>query len=126
MVSPKIVTELPMPTRQTLITDSLSTPKPAKNPKEYKKRDQISEFDQKPISPPVSMASKFLTQTVSLTKTESLPLKSKGTAKDVMDIKTEKGRAERKISLEKQLNENTIKMNAIKKPKMQQIFIYFY
>ena len=34
MISPEIVNELPTPTKQTLITDSLFLPKPAKNPRD--------------------------------------------------------------------------------------------
>ena len=50
MISPKIVNEVSTPTNQTFIMDSLSLPKPAKNPRDYEKRDDVKEFEQKPIS----------------------------------------------------------------------------
>ena len=123
VVSPKIVNELPTPTKQTLIMDSLSLPKPAKNHRDYEKRDHVKEFEQEPISDmtlPVAMNTKLSTATINTTKTEILQQDpKKGTAKEKMDLKAAKRRAERKISLERQLSENTLKMNMIKKPKMQ-------
>ena len=75
MISQKIANELPTPTKQTLITGFLSLPKPAKNPKDYEKRDDVKEFEQKPISdmsPPVTMNPKLLATTISTAKTEIL------------------------------------------------------
>ena len=123
MISPEIVNELPTPTKQTLITDSLFLPKPAKNPRDYKKRDDIKEFEQKPISDmsqSVPMNPKLLAATDSTTKTEILQQAPKrGTAKEQMNLKAAKRRAKQKISLERQLSKNTMKMNMIKNPKMQ-------
>ena len=52
-----------------------------------------------------------------------------GSAKKVMDAsaaaRTTKRRAERKESLQRQLSENTAKMNIIKKPKIQEISSFF-
>ena len=50
-------------------------PKPAKTPKDYEKRDDVKEFEQKPISdmsPPVTMNPKLLATTISTAKTEIL------------------------------------------------------
>ena len=103
MISPKIVNEVSTPTNQTFIMDSLSLPKPAKNPRDYEKRDDVKEFEQKPISdmsPLVAMNSKLLAATVSTTKTEILQQSPKrDTVKEQMDLKAAKRRAERKISL---------------------------
>ena len=123
MISPKIVNELATPTKQTLITDSLFLPKPAKNPRDYKKRDDVKEFEQKPISDMsqlVPMNPELLAATVSTIKTEILQQAPKrGTAKEQMDLKAAKRWAKPKISLERQLSKNTMKMNMIKNPKMQ-------
>ena len=68
---------------------------------------------------PVTMNPKLLTGTISTTKTEIYQPPKRGTAKEQMDLKASKRRAKRKFSLERQLSENTIKMNMIKKLKMQ-------
>ena len=71
MISPKIVNEVSTPTNQTFIMDSLSLPKPAKNPRDYEKRDDVKEFEQKPISdmsPLVAMNPKLLAATISQQK----------------------------------------------------------
>ena len=86
MISSKIVNKLPMPTKQTLITDSPSLRKPARNPRNYKKIDDVKEFEQKPISdmsPPVVMNPKLLAATIRTIKTEILQHSPKsGTAKE--------------------------------------------
>ena len=89
-VSPRIVNELPAPTKQLLITDSLSKPK---NLKEYSKREEIHEFEQRPIQ--------HAPKTIQTTKIEVLPLIIKGTAKEQMDLRAAERRAERRINLEK-------------------------
>ena len=89
-VGPRIVNELPAPTKQLLITDSLSKPK---NLKEYNKREEIHEFEQRPIQ--------HAPKTIQTTKIEVLPLTIKGTAKEQMDLRAAKRRAERRINLEK-------------------------
>ena len=79
--------ELSAPTKQLLITDSLSKPK---NLKEYNEREEIHEFEQRPIQ-----------HALQTTKIEVLPLIIKGTAKEQMDLRAAKRKAERRISLEK-------------------------
>ena len=105
-------------------------PKPAKNPKDYEKRDDVKEFEQKPISdmsPPVTMNPKLLATTISTAKTEILQQSPKrGITKEQMVLKAAKRRAKRKICSERQLSENTMKMNMIKKPKMQEILFFLF
>ena len=82
--------ELSAPTKQLLITDSLSKPK---NLKEYTKTEEIHEFEQRPIQ--------HALKTIQTTKIEVLPLIIKGTAKEQMGLRAAERRAERRISLEK-------------------------
>ena len=70
-VGSKIVNEFPAPTKQLLMTDSLSKPK---NRKEYNKREEIHEFEQRPIQ--------HAPKTIQTTKIEVLPLRIKGPAKE--------------------------------------------
>ena len=44
-IAPKIINELPAPTKQVLVTDMLSK---AKNPKDYQNRE-VNEFEQTPL-----------------------------------------------------------------------------
>ena len=107
-IGPKIENKLPAPTKQLLITDSLSKPK---NPEEDKKREEIHKFEQRPIQQ--------VPKTIQATKIQVLPLRTRGTDKEQMDVRASKRRAERRISLEKQLSKNTARMNIIKKLKIQ-------
>ena len=103
-----------------------------KNPKDYQNRE-VCEFEQAPLyleksaidqTPPIAPAPKYRmrAETVGIKK-EIVVDKPDGTsisAKKVMDGSA-KRRNERKEILQKQLSENTTKMNIIKKSKNQQI-----
>ena len=101
-----------------MVTDILSK---GKSPKDYKDRE-VNENEQVPInikqqSPPPSLP-KTLPQKRDL-GIERAESKKTGynTAKSAMDYRVAKKRAERKKMLRRQLSENTVKMNLIKKSK---------
>ena len=135
-IAPKIINELPAPTKQVLVTDMLSK---AKNPKDYQNRE-VNEFEQVPLnfeksvldhsSAPIASAPKYkmTAETVEIKKemgTDKLDgtkisTKMDGSAKKVMDAaRAAKRRNERKEILQRQISENTAKMNIIKKSKNQ-------
>ena len=116
----KIIEELPAPTKQLLIPDVLSK---GKSPKDYKDRE-VNENEQVPInikqqSPPPTLP-KILPQKrdSGIERAESKKTDC-NTAKSAMDYWVAKKQAKRKGMLQKQLNENTVKMNLIKKAKNQ-------
>ena len=127
---------MPAPTKQVLVTDMLSK---AKNPKDYQNRE-VNEFEQVPLnfeksvldhsSAPIASAPKYkmTAETVEIKKemgTDKLDgtkisTKMDGSAKKVMDAaRAAKRRNERKEILQRQISENTAKMNIIKKSKNQ-------
>ena len=145
-IAPKIINELPTPTKQFLVTEMLSKPK---NPKDYQNRE-VYEFEQAPLyfeksvldqTSPIAPGPKYrmTAKTVEIKKeigVDNLNLNVKpdgtsisakkvmdGSAKKVMDAsataRLAKRRNERKEILQKQLSENTEKMNIIKKSKKQ-------
>ena len=116
----KIIEELPAPTKQLLVTDVLSK---GKSPKDYKDRE-VNENEQVPINikqqslPPT--LPKILPQKRDLGIERAESKKTDyNTAKSAMDYRVAKKRAERKEMLQRQLSENTVKMNLIKKAKNQ-------
>ena len=86
-ISPKIINELPAPTKQILVTEMWSKPK---NPKDYQGRE-VNEHEQAPIIP----SPKLVAKTVDIKKTNNFD-KIDGSAKKVMDMRTAKRRAEKK------------------------------
>ena len=116
----KIIEELPAPTNQLLIPDVLSK---GKRPKDYKDRE-ANENEQVPINikqkiPPPTLP-KILPQKRDLSKDRAESKKTDyNTAKNAMDYRVAKKRAERKEMLQRQLSANTAKMNLIKKAKNQ-------
>ena len=114
----------------------------AKNPKDYQNRE-VNEFEQVPLnfeksvldhsSAPIASAPKYkmTAETVEIKKemgTDKLDgtkisTKMDGSAKKVMDAtaaaRAAKRRNERKEILQRQISENTAKMNIIKKSKNQ-------
>ena len=86
-ISPKIINELPAPTKQILVTEMLSKPK---NRKDYHGR-QVKKHEQAPIVP----SPKLVFETVEIKKTSNFD-KTDGSAKKVIDMRTAKRRAERK------------------------------
>ena len=88
-----------------------------KNPKGYKDRE-VNEFEQAPLylEQPANLRQqpKLKVKTVEIKKeigkTDSLD-KTDGSAKKMMDVRAAKKKAERKESLQRQLSENTAKMN---------------
>ena len=103
-----------------MVTDVLSK---GKSPKDYKDRE-VNENEQVPInikqqSPPPSLP-KILPQKRDLGFDRAESKKTDyNTAKSAMDYQVAKKRAERKEMLQRQLSENTAKMNLIKKAKNQ-------
>ena len=135
-IAPRVINELLAPTKQVLVTDMLSK---AKNPKDYQNRE-VNEFEQVPLnfeksvldhsSAPIASAPKYkmTAETVEIKKemgTDKLDgtkisTKMDGSAKKVMDAaRAAKRRNERKEILQRQISENTAKMNIIKKSKNQ-------
>ena len=138
-IAPRMINELLAPTKQVLVTDMLSK---AKNPKDYQNRE-VNEFEQVPLnfeksvldhsSAPIASAPKYkmTAETVEIKKemgTDKLngtkiSTKMDGSAKKVMDAtaaaRAAKRRNERKEILQRQISENTAKMNIIKKSKNQ-------
>ena len=138
-IAPRVINELLAPTKQVLVTDMLSN---AKNPKDYQNRE-VNEFEQVPLnfeksvldhtSAPIVPAPKYkmTAETVEIKKemgTDKLngtkiSTKMDGSAKKVMDAtaaaRAAKRRNERKEILQRQISENTAKMNIIKKSKNQ-------
>ena len=121
-IATKIVNDLPPSAKQTLITGVLSKPK---NPKDYKCR-QINENEQVPTYFESDTYSDSIAPKVMIVKKETGVEKPDGrkksmdlSAKSVMDYMVAKRRAEEKEMLERQLSENTAKMNIIKKLKNQ-------
>ena len=138
-IAPRVINELLAPTKQVLVTDMLSN---AKNPKDYQNRE-VNEFEQVPLnfeksvldhtSAPIAPAPKYkmTAETVEIKKemgTDKLngtkiSTKMDGSAKKVMDAtaaaRAAKRRNERKEILQRQISENTAKMNIIKKSKNQ-------
>ena len=135
-IAPRVINELLAPTKQVLVTDMLSN---AKNPKDYQNRE-VNEFEQVPLnfeksvldhtSAPIAPAPKYkmTAETVEIKKemgTDKLDgtkisTKMDGSAKKVMDAaRAAKRRNERKEILQRQISENTAKMNIIKKSKNQ-------
>ena len=135
-IAPRMINELLAPTKQVLVTDMLSK---AKNPKDYQNRE-VNEFEQVPLnfeksvldhsSAPIASAPKYkmTAETVEIKKemgTDKLDgtkisTKMDGSAKKVMDAaRAAKRRNERKEILQRQISENTAKMNIIKKSKNQ-------
>ena len=138
-IAPRVINELLAPTKQVLVTDMLSN---AKNPKDYQNRE-VNEFEQVPLnfeksvldhtSAPIVPAPKYkmTAETVEIKKemgTDKLDgtkisTKMDGSAKKVMDAtaaaRAAKRRNERKEILQRQISENTAKMNIIKKSKNQ-------
>ena len=141
-IAPKIINELPTPTKQFLVTEMLSKPK---NPKDYQNRE-VDEFEQAPLyfeksvldqTSPIAPGPKYrmTAKTVEIKKeigVDNLNLNVKpdgtsisakkvmdGSAKKVMDAsataRLAKRRNERKQILQKQLSENTEKIKTIKK-----------
>ena len=137
-IAPKIINELPAPTKQVLVTDMLSK---ANNPKNYQ-NSEINEFEQAPLyyeksvldhtSAPIAPAPKYrmTTETVEIKKEmgtdkpdgTTISTKMGGSAKKGMDTSTAaraaKRRNERKEILQR-LSKNTAKMNIVKKSKNQ-------
>ena len=116
----EIIEELPAPTKQLLATDVSSKGKRAKD---YKDRE-VNENEQVPInikqqSPPPTLP-KILPQKrdLGIERAESKKTDC-NTAKSAMDYRVAKKRAKRKGMLQRQLSENTVKMNLIKKAKNQ-------
>ena len=111
-ISPKIINELPAPTKQVLVTEMLSK---RKNPW----LSGVQEFEQAPIAP--APKPKLAVETVEIkkeiVKSDNFD-KTKGSAKKLMDVRPAK-RAEKKESFQRQLSENTAKMNIIKKPRIE-------
>ena len=103
-----------------MVTDILSK---GKSPKDYKDRE-VNENEQVPInikqqSPPPTLP-KILPQKRDLGIERAESKKTDySTAKSAMDYWVAKKRAERKEMLQRQLSENTVKMNLIKKAKNQ-------
>ena len=86
-ISPKIINEMPAPTKQILVREMLSKPK---NPKDYQGRE-VNEHKQAPIVP----SPKLVDETVGIKNTNNFD-KTDGSAKKVMDMRTAKRRAEKK------------------------------
>ena len=80
-ISPKIINELPPPTKQILVTEMLSKPK---NPRDYQGRE-VNEHEQAPIVPSPNLVA----ETVEIKKTNN-------SAKKVMDMRAAKRRTEKK------------------------------
>ena len=138
-IAPKIINEMPAPAKEDLVTDMLSK---AKNPKDYQNRE-VNEFEQTPLyfeksvldhtSAPIAPAHKYrmTTETVEIKKKmgtkrpdgTTVSTEMDGSAKKVMGAiaapRAAKSRDERKKILQRQLSENTAKMNIIKKSKNQ-------
>ena len=138
-IAPKIINELPAPAKEDLVTDMLSK---AKNSKDYQNRE-VNEFEQMPLyfeksvldhtSAPIAPAHKYrmTTETVEIKKKTgtkkpdgtTVSTEMDGSAKKVMGAiaapRAAKSRNERKKILQRQLSENTAKMNIIKKSKNQ-------
>ena len=117
-VGPKIIGHLPNSTNQLLITDVLFKPK---NPKDYKDRE-VNEDEQVPINidqqnlPPT--LPKVLIQKKDFVNDKTDGKKTGNSrAKNAMDYQAAKQRAEKRERLERQLSENTVRMNLIKKKK---------
>ena len=138
LIAPKIINELPTPTKQLLETEVLSKPK---NRKDYQNWE-IYEFEQAPLyfeksvldqTPPIAPAPKYImtSETIEIKKEVGIDKPDGTTTKNVMDgsakkfidaktaARAAKRRNERKEILQKQLSENTAKMNIIKKSKNQ-------
>ena len=79
-----------------------------KNPKDYQGRE-VNEHEQGPIVP----SPKLVAKTGEIKKTNNFD-KTDGSAKKITDMRTAKRRAEKKENLQRQLSENTAKMNIIK------------
>ena len=114
LISQKIINELPASTKQVLVTEMLSKPK---NPEDYQERE-VNEFEQVLIAPKPKLVANIVQINKEIAKSENFD-KTDGTAKKMMDARAAKRRAERKESLQRQLSENTAKMNIIKKPRIQ-------
>lgn len=72
------------------------------------------------MGPPTAMIPRFRAETLSVTRTDVLQQSlKKGTAREQMDLKIAKRRAGKRANLEKQLSDNTVKMNQTKKLKAQ-------
>ena len=74
-------------------------PKPAKTPKDYEKRDDVKEFEQKPISdmnPPATMNPKLLAATISTAKTNFTTFTQKGHYKRTNGFKSCKKKSQKK------------------------------
>ena len=110
-ISPKIINELPAPTKQILVTEMLSKPK---NPKDYQGREVI---EHEPA--PIVLSTKLVAETVEIKKTNNFD-KIDGSTKKVMGMRTAKRRAgKKKENFQRQLSENTARMNIIKKSRIQ-------
>ena len=143
-IARKITNELPTQTKQVLVTEMLSKPK-----NHYQNRE-VCEFEQAPLyfekstidqTPPIAPAPKYrmtaetvgIKKEIVVDKPDGASISAKkvmdGSAKKVMDAsataRAAKRRNERKEILQKQLSENTAKMNIIKKSKNQQIVKLF-
>ena len=88
-ISPKIINELPVPSKQILVTKMLSKPK---NSKDYQGRE-VNEHEKTPIVP----SPKLVAETVEIKKTNNFD-KTGGSAKKVMDMRATKRRAEKKLT----------------------------
>ena len=72
------------------------------------------------MGPPTAMIPRFRAETLSVTRTDVLQqFLKKGTAREQMDLKIAKRSAGKRAKLEKQLSDNTVKMNQTKKLKTQ-------
>ena len=136
-IAPRIINEFLAPTKQVLVTDMLSK---AKNPKDHQNRE-VNELEQVPLnfeksvldhtSAPIVPAPKYkmTAETVEIKKemgTDKLDgtkisTKMDGSAKKDAPAaaRAAKKRNERKEILQRQISENTAKMNIIKKSKNQ-------
>ena len=122
-VASKIINDLPASSKQVFVTEMLLKPK---NSKGYKDRE-VNEFQQDPLylEQPENLTQlpKLKVETVEIkkeiVKTNSLD-KTYGSSKKMMDARErlKEELKERKV-LQRQLSENTAKMNVIKKPKTQ-------
>ena len=100
-----------MPTKQILVTEMLSKPK---NPKDYQGREVI---EHEPA--PIVLSTKLVAETVEIKKTNNFD-KIDGSTKKVMGMRTAKRRAgKKKENFQRQLSENTARMNIIKKSRIQ-------
>ena len=89
------------------------------NRKIHDYQEGVQEFEQAPIAP--APKPKLAVETVEIkkeiVKSDNFD-KTKGSAKKLMDVRPAK-RAEKKESFQRQLSENTAKMNIIKKPRIE-------